>query len=133
MRRSSTLAVALASLPSQPPVPPYPEPSLTGPDQLGLAIDALDDPLDGGSRILQYELQYDDGQRGPFKSVLTLSPLVVVTQGVRRGQEHRARYRAMNFNGWGPFSEVAYILAAGPPLAPGPPVYLSSSSSEITL
>ena len=84
---------------------------------------------------MQYELQYDDGARGPYKSVNTLSPLVSISQGVQRGLDHRVRYRARNFNGWGAFSEVAYITAAGPPVKPGPPVYLglSASASEISV
>ena len=130
---SSALSVALASLPSQPPAMPYTEPTVTGPDQLGLRVDPIAAPLDGGSSILQYEVQYDDGARGPYKSVFTLSPLVVVTRGVLRGQDHRVQYRAMNFNGWGPYSEVAYITAAGIPQKPGPPTYLWSSSTEIAL
>lgn len=119
---------------------------MTGPATLGLYIDALGTewttdesgpvlPAAGGSPILQYELQYDDGARGPYKSVYTLSPLVAISQGVQRGLDHRVRYRARNFNGWGVFSEVAYITAAGPPVKPGPPVYLglSASDSEISV
>lgn len=128
---SSSLVVALASLPSQPSVVPSSDATVTGPERLGLNIDPLVSPLDGGSAILQYELQYDDGARGAYTSVYTLSPLTVISHGVQRGLEYRVRYRALNFNGWGPYSEVAYIKAAGIPAKPGTPTYLWSSSTHI--
>jgi len=82
-RDSNSLTLALASLPSKPPVKPYSDATVTGPDALGLQIDPLGTTaLTGGSSILQYELQYDDGLRGPYKSVYTLDPLITVTQGV---------------------------------------------------
>jgi hypothetical protein len=93
----------------------------------------MDASLNGGSSILQYELQYDDGQRGPYKSIFTLSPLVVVSDGIERGLDYRARYRAMNFNGWSSeFSDVAFIKAAGRPQIPPAPTYVSSTSTHVT-
>jgi hypothetical protein len=131
---SSSLAVALASLPSQPTSAPQAVPSVTGPEQLGLQIELLEGPsLDGGSSILQYEVQHDDGARGPYRSIYTLSPLVIVSYGISRGLEYRARYRAMNFNGWGPFSDVAYIRAAERPGKPGPPQLLWSTSTQVAV
>jgi hypothetical protein len=135
---SSSLAVALASLPSEPSAAPTSDASITSAESLGLLIaplgtDAAQPGSDGGSPVLQYELQFDDGARGPYRSVFTLSPLVVVSEGVARGSDHRVRYRAMNFNGWGPFSAVAYILAAGAPVPPAAPTFLSSTETHITL
>lgn len=45
---------------------------------------------------------------------------------------YRIRYRAKNFNGWGSFSEINYILAACKPNKPYAPVYVSSTASTIT-
>jgi hypothetical protein len=39
----------------------------------------------------------------------------------------------MNFNGWGPFSEVAYITAAGVPQRPGAPIYTSSTATHLVV
>lgn len=131
---SSSLVVALASLPSAPTVAPASFVSLTGPGQLALQIDPLDATTEnGGSPILQYEVQYDDGARGDYRSVYTLSPLVVVSTEIQRGLEYRARYRAMNFNGWGPYSPIAYIEAAGVPQKPPTPGYVSSSATDIII
>lgn len=131
---SSALSVALASLPSTPTTAPQTIPAFTGPAALGLEIALLtSDAEDGGSPILQYEVQYDDGARGAYRGVYTLSPEVVVTFGIQRGREYRTRYRAMNFNGWGEYSPVGYIEAAGLPQKPPAPVLLASDSAQVTL
>ena len=41
----------------------------------------------------------------------------------------RVRYRAQNFNGWGPFSDVALITAASAPSIPPAPIYDASLSN----
>ena len=84
----------------------------------------------GGSPILQYELQCDDGARGAYRSVYTLNPINIITEGISSGQEYRLRYRAMNFNGWGPLSAIAYIVAAGVPQKPPAPLYVSTDSTH---
>lgn len=43
------------------------------------------------------------------------------------------RYRAQHFNGWGPLSDIAYIVAAGIPLKPPAPVYVSTTSTHATV
>ena len=83
--------------------------------------------MSGGSPILIYDIQYDDGNRGDYKSIFTLSPAHTIS-GVEGGAQYRFRYRAKNFNGWGPFGDVAYILAATVPDAPDAPRYISSTS-----
>jgi hypothetical protein len=52
---------------------------------------------------------------------------------VKAGAQYRVRYRAQNFNGWGEFSDVAYILAATVPNRPVAPKYVSSDSTSITM
>lgn len=49
------------------------------------------------------------------------------------GRTYRVRYRARNSNGWGDFSDIAYILAASVPNPPPKPVYISSTDTSITL
>lgn len=51
---------------------------------------------------------------------------------VTSGATYRFRYRATNFNGWGPFSDIAYILAASVPGIPAAPIYVSSTSTTTT-
>lgn len=108
--------------------------SLTGPTQLAIQFELFDTVAeDGGSPILQYELQYDDGARGSYKSIYTLNPINIITDGIQHGLEYRLRYRAQHFNGWGPLSDIAYIVAAGIPLKPPAPLYVSTTSTHATV
>jgi hypothetical protein len=131
---SSSLYVALASLPAKPASVPASITSLTGPTQLAIQFELFDTAAeDGGSPILQYELQYDDGARGSYKSMFTLNPINIITDGIQHGLEYRLRYRAQHFNGWGPLSDIAYIVAAGIPLKPPAPLYVSTTSTHATV
>ena len=106
-------------------------PTTTGPSQLGVQIELLNTTAEnGGSPILQYELQYDDGARGTYKSIFTLNPIAIIADGISSGLEYRLRYRAMNFNGWGEMSAIAYIIAAGLPQKPSAPLYISTNSTH---
>lgn len=58
---SSSLTVALASLPSKPDVPPISDPTITDKTRLGIKITSFDQTNNGGSPILMYNIQYDDG------------------------------------------------------------------------
>ena len=48
------------------------------------------------------------------------------------GAQYRFRYRARNFNGWGPLSDISYILAATYPSPPDAPYFISSTSETVT-
>ena len=98
---------------------------------MGIAL--LDASQNGGSEITLYEIQYDDGNRGDYSSVFQLHSQLYLSAGVERGAHYRFKYRAQNFNGWGPFSEVAYIKAATKPEKPLAPVLVSASEASISL
>jgi hypothetical protein len=42
------------------------------------------------------------------------------------------RYRAQNFNGWGPLSDISYITAATKMEKPLAPIYITSTPNSIT-
>jgi hypothetical protein len=70
---TNALSVALASLPSKPLQGPVSDPSLTNMFQVGVQFDLFStEEMNGGSEILNYEIQYDDGERGDFTSVIQL-------------------------------------------------------------
>ena len=48
------------------------------------------------------------------------------------GAQYRFRYRARNFNGWGPLSDISYILAATTTSVPDAPYLISSTSTSVT-
>ena len=84
---------------------------------------------DGGSPILSYGLDVDDGAGGAFTPAAGGSPLTApytlnskqLTTAVISGATYRVRYRAYNVHGWGPDSPIGTIIAASlpdPPLEP---------------
>lgn len=50
-----------------------------------------------------------------------------------RGRQHRFRYRAKNYIGWGLFSENSAVLAATVPVPPGRPLYKSFTGDSLNL
>ena len=74
----------------------------------------------GGTPILSYSLEIDDGHGGQFVPVFgtetdSLSTSFTLYQDVQRGNLYRARYRAKNIIGWTDYSPIGYILAAVKP------------------
>lgn len=65
--------------------------------------------------------------------MVQLSSKLLVTEGVKASAEYRFKYRAQNFNGWGPESDISYYIAATIPNRPPTPIYVSSSASSTTL
>jgi len=95
-------------------------------------------PLNNGSPILSYEIQMDDGLAGPFKSLNGFNSnsmliSLIVSEGVVKGRQHRFRYRAKNYIGWGPFSENQAILAATVPLPPLKPLFKSFTGTMLNI
>lgn len=95
-------------------------------------------PVNGGSPILSYELQMDDGLAGPFTSLVgfntdSMATSYVATQGVVKGRYHLFKYRALNYIGWGPFSNAAAVLAATVPTAPLKPLFNGFTGSVMNL
>jgi hypothetical protein len=83
----------------------------------------------GGSAIIGYDMQIDDGRNGNFTYVLggdrsrnSLETSVFLTaesHGLEAGLLYRVRYRAINEIGEGPWSDVTFMRAVK--LAESPP------------
>jgi hypothetical protein len=128
----------LASLPSQPADVPVSDASVTSAVAIKVSYARPVSPDDGGSPIVSYELQMDDGEGGGFVSLrgfssYSLETDATVTVGILKGRAHRLRYRAKNAVGWGPFSEEATILAATVPAPPAPPVFAGFSAGALSV
>jgi hypothetical protein len=65
--------------------------------------------------------------------VFQLTDELTIASGVVASAEYRFMYRAQNFNGWGPLSEISYYIAATTPSTPIAPIYLSSDATSTTL
>jgi hypothetical protein len=80
-------------------------------------------PGDHGAQIESYIIDMDDGIGGSFlakqgeaSDSLLLS--LIISEGIVSGRHYRFRYRTRNEVGYGPYSDVAYILTAVKPEQP---------------
>ena len=70
----------------------------------------------GGSTILQFELQMDDGLQGDFKTIYEGTERhQVIHKGIEEGRRYRLKYRVLNTQGWSAFSDKTFVLAASKP------------------
>ena len=100
--------------------------------ELHLTLPELDPSETGGTEIVGYDMQIDDGHNGDYRFVLggdrrnnTLATYVFLTaekDGIEAGLSYRVRFRAINALGEGPWSGVALVRAAVLPSAPASPV-----------
>jgi len=68
---TNSLSVALAALPSKPVGAPVSDPAVTNMQTLKVTFALFTtEAQNGGSEITNYDIQYDDGMRGPFTSVI---------------------------------------------------------------
>jgi hypothetical protein len=136
----NTAGMLAQVVPSAPLSAPY-----RGPDTTEARLDVhwaflTDARADGGSAILNYGLEVDDGAGGAFYAVVGGSPAtapytlnsVLYTTAVRSGATYRLRYRAYNVHGWGPYSPTGSVLAATVPDAPlEPALQMAGTSVQI--
>ena len=133
--KSQTLFFVFAGVPSMPTDKPTSDPTVTS-DRVIKVSFANPQPQDNGSAILSYSLEIDDGKSGLFKAVSGLEQdqmlsEFTITEGIIKGRKHRLRYRARNSVGWGPYSEVAFVLAATKPSVPPHPYFLTFANDEL--
>jgi hypothetical protein len=102
--------------------------SLTGPTQIDVYWSPLVSPQNGGSPVLSYHLQMDNGTRATtWLDVVGLAPdstatTIIVSSEIVSGTIYGFRVRARNIFGWGPYSTVTDIKAAREPGIPVAPV-----------
>lgn len=94
--------------------------------QIKVQFDALTTTVEnGGSEVLGYDLVRDDGENGDFESLVSNKESYLGLQFtdylVTPGKHYRYKYRAMNVNGWGDFSDIGYLYAASVPDTPAAP------------
>jgi hypothetical protein len=132
---SETSAFVLASISETPTVAPTSDLTKSSFEQLKISYPAVGD--NGGTAILSYSLEIDDGMGGAFTSLYgdsvdTMS-LNTLYKNVTRGLLYRARYRAKNVIGWSSYSPTGFILAASIPEAPDQAEYNGATDSTISL
>lgn len=130
---SNALQFTLASAPAKPFPAPSADPSETTISQIKVNfINANTD--NGGSPILAYQLDMDDGKQGDFRTILTTSIWnTYIVKNIVRGLIFRFRYRAYNVNGWSPYSETAYLFSFQAPDSPPRPEFISATDTSVTI
>lgn len=131
---SRTATFVLASIPGQPFPAPSVNTTLTSSTQIAVNFRNLNTET-GGSPITKIELEMDDGNSGPFTSILLTSSRssFIVTSGIQVGLQYRFRYHVSNVNGWSDYSDISYIFAFAPPDAPPAPTFISGTDTSVTL
>ena len=112
------------------------DPAITAIDKV--KVDMSVPSSDGGSAILSYSLEMDDGEGGPFAvlygdSVASLSLTFTNATGITRGAVYRVRSRSRNIIGWSAYSPVGYVRAAVKPAAPPAPTFVAATATTITV
>jgi hypothetical protein len=128
---SPTLYAILAAAPDKPSSGPISDASVTNQHRIKVNYGPQPASENGGSAILTYELQIDNGYGGGFTSLIggegaenSLETSYLIEQGIIGGNIYRFRFRSRNINGWSEFSEVVHIKAATIPIRPAAPTFL---------
>jgi hypothetical protein len=135
-------ALIIAQAPNKPLTVPTHDYDSADDQSLSLQLTPFAQEANGGSEVIGYQMQIDDGQAGPFTTVLgadlddpaamTLETQVQVNN-LTKGAVYRARYRAINSIGSGEWSNLAYARVAKVPEAPPAPVVSSVDETHIQL
>ena len=133
---SGAVALVLASIPDTPSVGPVNDNTVTSSSKIRVTYGITSPPDNGGSPILSYALEIDNGKGGTFKKVVgfasnSLLTAYTITSNIQKGLEYRLRYRVKNAIGWSDYSDSSFILAANVPDAPPKPTF--SSFDTLTL
>lgn len=132
---SEPVSFVLADIPGTPGSAPTSDFSISSASQLKIDVPVV--LVDGGSPILSYSLELDNGRGGDFKVLFgTVSDTLttsILSKDVERGLLYRARYRVRNAIGWSGYSPIGYLRAAGRPQFPPAPSYVSATADTMTI
>jgi len=131
---SESAGFVFGSVPSTPSDAPISDLTVSSSSQLRITY--LGVTQNGGSPIISYSLELDDGNGGNFEAlygdqVNTMTLSFTYKSNVLKSHTYRARYRALNSVGWSSYSPIGYIIAASVPNAPPTPQFVSATSSTI--
>ena len=141
-REGSTDSSYVTLLNAGPPLAPTTAPVLDEQTDtyLKVSLPLVEAANNGGSDIISYSLQIDDGNGGDYVSVGGEDPISMKTDymlaNVTRGASYRLRYRVKNDvddASWSEYSPVLFALAADVPDSPAPPTLASATADSITL
>ena len=116
---SQTVVAQVQTVPLKPSSTVYVDQINTNSEQIALKWNALVGEEDGGSDVLLYNVQWDQGTSEMVYSLQTTSALAYTVtsavEGLIGGYPYQFRYRAKNKHGWGEYSETSTFNAASIP------------------
>jgi hypothetical protein len=132
--QSLIVSYPLAGIPASPTTAPVSDSSITSKSIIKVDVGVITN--DGGSTLLSYSIEMDDGNGGDFTPlygdvVNSLSTTFTIMRGVKVGKVYRFRYRTKNLIGWSEFSPIAQVLAASVPDAPPAPIFIAATDLQI--
>ena len=125
---STVVSLVLASVPVMTTTGPQNNVVITSSNRIGVSYGVTDPVNNGGTLILSYALEIDDGLNGDFRKTIgytsnSVATSATITTGIVEGREYRLRYRVKNAVGWSDFSPISFILAADIPGTPLKPTF----------
>lgn len=132
--QSPALQFVLAGVPAKPA--PAPTVDASGTTVAAITVNFANGNADtGGSPVLLYELQMDDGLSGEFSTVFTSYQQTFYTanETIVRGRYYRFRYRVHNVVGASEWSDAAYIQATEAPTKPEAPNFVNATDTTLTV
>ena len=135
---SSPVSIVLANVPDTPSTGPSSDATVTNDQRIKVDFGPQSSVENGGSEIISYELQMDNGKGGVFTCVIgcsgdSLETEFTIASGIAAGNYYRFKYRSYNINGASSFSPITYITAATVPARPPAPTFDDASDTTITL
>jgi len=131
--QSEPVGFVLADIPAKPPSEPSSDLAISSTSQIKIDVQTCSN--DGGTPILSYSLEVDDGKGGEFTVLFgEISDTLATTytyRYVNRSLIYRTRYRVKNAIGWSDYSPIGYLRAAMRPLAPPSPEFISATANSI--
>jgi hypothetical protein len=132
------LNVVCASVPDTPIVSPVSDATVTNEMRIKVVYGPLTAAQNGGSPVLSYELQMDNGKGGDFASYIggtapSLETRITIEENINSGGIFRFRFRAANVQGWSDYSPIAHVKAATTAQRPPAPQFLDATPTSVTV
>ena len=137
--QSDPVSFVLAAVPDKPTTRPVLNLQQTSATAIHVDYAALQESENGGSEILNYELQIYNRDTAVWQTIagaegqFSLLNSAVYGAGIEKGVTYQLKYRAWNINGPGEYSATGYVQAAQPPSRPAAPEYVESDFTSISL
>ena len=127
-----------AVVPDKPANPPAKVDAETDDTQIAVSY-SMATSENGGTSIIGYEVQIDDGNYGEYITVQggedkrTLATKAIISTGVQKGVTYRVRFRGINTVGKGEWSDPTSVLSSTVPGRPNALIISAFSNTGITL